>query len=107
MIKFIFRAIFIFILPRLSLAANGAGDIASNLMEPVTVLTSFVSAGSISVGIAFIVASILKYMQYRVNPLATPLSTVILLLAMGLVLVFLPWAYMLTENGVVPTILKK
>jgi hypothetical protein len=51
-------------------------------------------------GLTCLFASFLKYLQHRVNPIASPLSTVVMLFIMALVLILLPLAYKLTQNGV-------
>jgi len=83
-------------------AANpaGIGRVASNMLDPVYVVSDFVSTAAIIIGGTCLFGSFLKYMQYRVNPLAAPLSTVIVLFLMGLVLVCLPLVYKLTDSGV-------
>jgi FtsH-binding integral membrane protein len=92
-------------LPTLAMAAyqvrgTGAGKVADNLMEPVSILANFIGSMSIVIGISFLLASFLKYMQYRVNPLVAPISTVITLFIMGIVLLCIPLAYKLTEGGI-------
>ncbi len=42
-------------------------------------------------------SSFLRYLRYRQNPLAAPLSSVVTLLVIGLALLCLPLIYMLTE----------
>lgn len=79
---------------------SGAGIVAHNLMEPVTILSNFIGSMSIVVGLTAVFASFLRYMQYRVNPLASPLSTVLLLLILGIVLLVLPLIYKLTSSGI-------
>jgi hypothetical protein len=78
----------------------GAGKVADNLMEPVSILANFIGSMSIVVGISCLFACFLKYMQHRVNPLVAPISTVVMLLVMGIILLCLPLAYKLTEGGV-------
>lgn len=99
--SFISRILLIFgcLLPGV-VSATSLGQVANNLMAPVFILTNFIASISLTIGISFIFASVIKYMQYRVNPLAVPISTVILLLIMGIVLVCLPWMYKLTGSGV-------
>ncbi len=78
----------------------GAGKVAENLMEPVSILANFIGSMSIIIGISCLFASFLKFMQNRVNPLMSPISTVIMLFIMGIVLLCLPLAYKLTEGGI-------
>lgn len=81
-------------------ADSGIGVVAQNLIEPVSILSGFVSTASLIIGVSFLFGALMRYMQYRQNPLAVPLSTVVMLFIMGLILVLLPLAYMLTENGI-------
>lgn len=79
---------------------HGWGEVASNLMEPVAILSNFVSTASLIVGISCFFAALLKYNQHRKNPLAAPIGTVILLLIIGIVLILLPFAYLITDSGI-------
>lgn len=79
---------------------EGIGEVADNLMDPVTVFSGFVSTISIVVGACFLFASLIKYNQHRVNPLAVPISTVVTLFVMGIILFLLPLIYHLTESGI-------
>ena len=80
--------------------SSGIGDVAANLLQPVNILADFIGSASIIIGVTLLFGAILKYLQYRINPLASPISTVILLLILGLMLILLPFAYMLTQSGV-------
>lgn len=79
---------------------QGIGGVAQNMMEPVTVVSSFISSACMIIGGTCLFAAFLRYMQYRVNPLASPISTVMILFIMGLLLVILPLVYMLTDSGI-------
>lgn len=87
-------------LPIPALCTEGIGHFAGELVEPVTILSNFISTGSFIVGIMLLVSALMRYMQYRVNPLASPLSTVIVLLVLGLMLVSLPFVYLLLGAGI-------
>lgn len=85
-------------LPRIAIAIEvpptpnepGIGTIATNLMGPVNVVSSFISSAAIVVGVTMLFGAFLRYMQYRVNPLANPISTVIVLAILGLALLCIP-----------------
>jgi choline-glycine betaine transporter len=79
---------------------TGLGAVANNLLEPITIFSSFVSTAATVIGLSFLFAAGVKYMQHRVNPLAIPLSTVVVLVVMGAILVLLPYVYLLTASGV-------
>ena len=96
---------YFFLVPTVTFAAftqrpSGFGAVANNLMEPVTIVSSLIDTGSIVIGISCLFAAFLRYMQYRVNPLATPISTVVYLLIFGVILTALPLLYMFTESGI-------
>ena len=69
-------------------------------MEPVTIVTNFVGMIAITLGLSFYFGALVKYMQHRVNPLAVPISTVVLLLIMATILVCLPFAYKIASSGI-------
>ncbi len=77
-----------------------AGDVANHLMEPVSILSNFIGSMSIIIGLTCLFGAFLRYMQFRVNPLASPISTVLLLLILGIVLLLLPMVYKLTSSGI-------
>jgi len=97
------RALYILIYlltPGVAIASHGLGLVAENLLEPVTILTDFVGTASIVIGVCSLFAAFLRYMQHRTNPMVAPMSTIVLLLVLGIVLVCLPFIYLLTESGV-------
>jgi hypothetical protein len=81
-------------------STGGIGEAAQQLMVPVTILSSFIGSAAIIIGVAFIFGGFIKYLQHRTNPLAVPLSTVIVLVIMGIVLLCLPLAYKITGIGI-------
>lgn len=82
--------------------ALSLGSIAENLLEPVSILADFVNGASLIIGVCLLFASFFRYMRHRVNPLAAPISTVVVLLILGIVLLFLPLAYELTGSKISP-----
>lgn len=80
--------------------AVGIGDIAKNLIEPVNIVSDFIASASFIVGASCIFAGFLRFMQYRVNPMMAPISTVMTLFILGIVLILLPFIYLLTESGI-------
>ena len=80
--------------------ADGIGGIAYNLIGPVEVVASFLSGMAIIIGLTCLFGAFVRYMQYRVNPLAHPISTVVTLLILGVLLLLLPLIYKLTESGI-------
>ena len=78
--------------------SQGIGDYATELLEPVNVLSDFIGSGAIIIGIACLFGAFIRYGQYRINPLAAPLSSVITLLILGLLLIGLPFLYLITDG---------
>lgn len=74
---------------------TGLGAMAANIMEPVSLLSDFVTAACLIIGGSFIFASIIKYKEHRRSPLMVPISTVIFLIIAGLALIGLPFMWML------------
>jgi hypothetical protein len=101
----VMRLIKIFLLLALGISVSahvaslGIGQIANNMMEPVSVLANFIGSIAITLGLTFQFAAVFKYMQHRVNPLAVPISTVVILIIMGVLLLALPFAYKISEAG--------
>ena len=77
----------------------GIGLVAINMMEPVSLMSDFVNSACFIIGGSFLFATIIKYIEHRRSPLMVPISTVVFLLIAGIVLVLLPFVYMLTEGG--------
>ncbi len=97
----------IFFLSQSVLATNNLsfGVVAQNMTEPMEVVSAFVSVGCLVVGVSCLFACIVKYFEHRRNPLYVSLSTVVWLLIIGLLLLILPFAYIITENGIPFTVL--
>jgi hypothetical protein len=91
----------LFLTPVLALAVPpvGIGNVAQNMLEPVGLLNDFVNMACFIFGGSFLFASIIKYVEHRRSPLMVPISTVVYLVLAGLFLIILPFAYMVTENG--------
>ena len=92
------------------LMANSAfaisfGEIAENIQEPIEIVSGFVSVGCLLIGTACLFAAIVKYFEHRRSPLHVPLSTVIWLVIIGILLLCLPFAYIVTGNGIPFTVL--
>lgn len=101
MFSMILRTMILCFLPVAALAAkNGFGGVAQNMMEPVNLMSDFVNTACFIIGGSFMFASIIKYIEHKRSPLMVSISTVIFLFIGGLVLVLLPFTYMLTENGI-------
>ncbi len=82
-------------LPQWVLAASshqvlGIGGVAENLLQPVSLASSFVNTACYVIGASFIFASIIKYFEHRRSPLMVTLGTVLFLFFSGVVLVLLP-----------------
>ena len=78
---------------------TGIGGVANHLLDPVSYLSNFIYTACFVIGGSFVFASIIKYVEHRRNPLAVPISIVIFLLIAGLLLLALPFAYLLVQHG--------
>ncbi len=58
------------------------------------IVADFVGTASLIIGGCSVFGAVLRYRQYRVNPLAHPISTVVTLFLIGLVLLVLPFSAM-------------
>ena len=88
-----------------SIPATGGldlGAVATQLMEPVSVLGDFLNTACLVIGISFIFAGVVKYSQHRNSPLEIPISTVVFLFIAGVALLLLPLAYMLAGDQAAP-----
>lgn len=70
---------------------TGIGLVADQLMGGVYVFSDFVHVGCYALGGSFLLASIVKYLEYRSSPLMTPISTVVFLVFAGTLLILFPW----------------
>lgn len=87
-------------MPATGFAEHGIGGLAENLLEPIAILSDFINSAALILGASALLASILKYREYRRNPHATPLSKIVWLSIIGIVLLFLPLLYKLTDSGI-------
>lgn len=106
-------AIILFLLPLFVYAAQqkaglpGIGNVAQNLMEPVSLMADFIDTACFVLGGSFILASVVKYFEHKRSPLMVPISTVVFLLIVGIVLVCLPFVALVTEHGIPYSLMKK
>jgi len=85
---------------------SSLGKLSSNLLEPVGIVSRFVKTACFLGGGSFLFASIIKYIEHRRSPLMVPISTVVFLFIAGIVLILLPLAAYISENGLHYTFLK-
>lgn len=102
MVKFLINMLILMTFPAIIFAQNqtGLGGVAVNLLSPVTFFSDFVDTGCIVIGIAFLFAAVIKYVEHRRSPLMVPISTVIFLLIAGIILIVLPLLPYLTGQGI-------
>jgi len=102
MAKVISRLILLLLicLPVLAAAQpTGFGGVANNMMTPVSVVSDFVNSACMLVGGCFIFASVVKFFEHKRSPMMVTMSTVVFLFIAGVVLILLPFVYILTEGG--------
>ena len=81
-------------------AAQGFGGVANEMSVPVAALSDFIGTTSIAIGLSCLFGAFIRYTQHRVNPLAVPISTVVVLFIVGCVLSGLPFIYKITQSGI-------
>jgi hypothetical protein len=89
----------LFLLPFPVWAKASAGDFAGEVLGPVLIVADFVGTGSLIVGGCSLFGALIRYRQHRVNPLAHPISTVVTLFLIGLILLILPFSYLITGDA--------
>lgn len=96
----LFSLFFLFFFALVSRAAEklSFGEVAANMTQPIEVVTGFVSVGCLIIGVACLFASLVKYFEHRRSPLHVPFSKVVWLIIIGLLLLILPFAYIITGN---------
>lgn len=110
--RFVVRFIALGLLPVFAFAlgqstdGSGIGQVALNMMEPVSLFSDFVLTGCFLIGGSFLFAAIIKYFEHRRSPLMVPISTVIFLLIAGILLILLPFLPMLSGTGMHYSLLK-
>ncbi len=86
------------LLAQTAYASLSFGEVADNIAQPIEVIISFVSVGCLIVGFACFFAALVKYFEHRRSPLHVPFSTVVWLVIIGLLLLILPFSYIVTGN---------
>ena len=69
---------------------SGIAGIAGRITSTASTLATMMIAVSYIAGIGFVVASLFKFKQHKDNPTQIPLGTPLALMAIGVILVFLP-----------------
>lgn len=70
-----------------NLSAQAIGEVAANIYQPVSVIISLVKAVSIICGSGLMLGGILRFFDYRRNPVAVRLSTVVFMFIFGAALI--------------------
>ncbi len=70
--------------------AEDLTDIASNLTDSFSALGSMMMAVAYLAGIGFTIAAIFKFKQHKDNPTQIPVGTPLAMMAIGIVLIFMP-----------------
>jgi hypothetical protein len=65
------------------------GEVASNIYEPVSIIIQLVRAVSFISGGGLILGGLIKYIDYRRNPIAVRLSTVTFMFIFGVSLILI------------------
>ena len=68
---------------------SNLGSVAKNLNQQVDLVSNFVYSACLLLGVAFLFASFVKYLEHRKSPLMVTMSTVVFLIIAGIVFVLL------------------
>lgn len=79
--------------------ADSIGDLADNLMGPVAGLGKILNAICFIAGTGFILGALLQYKYHRENPQQVRISTPIVLLCLGLIIIAIPMVAYFSESG--------
>lgn len=79
--------------------AASLGGVAQNVMGPVNGLSKVVSAICYVAGTGFLLSGILQYRYHRENPQQVRISTPILLVTLGLIIMGIPFIAMWSESA--------
>jgi len=74
----------------LALADDNIGTLATNITGSFQNLGKLMAATSYLAGFGFAIAGVFKFKQHKDNPTQIPMGTPIALLAVGIILIFLP-----------------
>lgn len=77
-------------------AAGSIGELSRDLMAPAAGLAKVFFAISFVTGVGFILGACIQFKYHRENPQQVRLSTCIMLLALGLALIALPFVTMIS-----------
>ncbi len=70
-----------------NVVAQGIGEVAANIYQPVTVIISLVKAVGVICGSGLMLGGVLRYFDYRRNPVAVRLSMVLFMFIFGMALI--------------------
>lgn len=73
-----------------STGGKNIGDLAENITKSFKQIGQLILAIAFVAGLGFVMAAIFKFKQHKDNPTQVPLGTPIAMLAIGVVLMFLP-----------------
>lgn len=71
--------------------AGSLGDLANGIREPIAAFSGAFNLICYVLGSAFLVGTLIRYVEYRRNPVQVRLSQVFFLLILGLLLIVLPY----------------
>lgn len=78
---------------------TGLGDITGNLLGPAQGLGHMMNAVCYVLGLGFLLTGLLQYKYHRENPQQVKISTPIVLVFLGIILIALPFIAMMSESG--------
>lgn len=103
LVKLVFAMSICYASYALSDDASGAvptlGDAAVNLLEPVLIVTQFMYLIYVVLGTTFVMASVIKFFERRINPLGITIMQIIFLFIAGVFMLALPYLLEHSQEG--------
>jgi hypothetical protein len=78
---------------------NGLGAVMGNLIEPAQGLGRMMNAVCYVIGLGFLLVGLLQYKYHRENPQQVKISTPIVLVLLGVIMIALPFIAMMSESA--------
>lgn len=75
------------------------GGITGNLIGPATGLGHMMNAVCYVIGLGFLLVGLLQYKYHRENPQQVKISTPIVLVLIGVIMIAVPFIAMMSESG--------
>src|SRR5579862_3957146 len=73
--------------------APSLADVATNIMEPTVIVAHIAHFVYMVIGISFVLASVIKFFERRINPLGVTIGQIVFLFITGFLMLFIPYIF--------------